>query len=51
MGSGTYFLQYKALIWIRKGSLQRISSCACPVSYGGYGHNLYRSSGIIMRCS
>ncbi|XOD66993.1 MAG: hypothetical protein ACMUEL_02985 [Flavobacteriales bacterium Tduv] len=35
MASRTYFSQYKALVWTRKGSLQRIRSCACPASYGG----------------
>ncbi|XOD67211.1 MAG: hypothetical protein ACMUEL_04350 [Flavobacteriales bacterium Tduv] len=50
MGSRTYFWQYKALVWIKQGSSQRISSCACLASYVGYGANLYRSPGIIMSC-
>ncbi|XOD66881.1 MAG: hypothetical protein ACMUEL_02300 [Flavobacteriales bacterium Tduv] len=50
MGSRTYFWQYKSLVLIREGSLQRISSCACQASYGAVAHNLYRAPGIIMRC-
>ncbi|XOD67547.1 MAG: hypothetical protein ACMUEL_06315 [Flavobacteriales bacterium Tduv] len=30
MGSRTHFWRYKALVWIRKGSLQRISSLYMP---------------------
>ncbi|XOD67228.1 MAG: hypothetical protein ACMUEL_04450 [Flavobacteriales bacterium Tduv] len=43
MGISTYFLRYKSLVLIRKGSLQRISSYACLAFYGGYGHNLHRT--------
>ncbi|XOD67806.1 MAG: hypothetical protein ACMUEL_07890 [Flavobacteriales bacterium Tduv] len=51
MGSRTYFLQYKALLWIRKISLQRISLRACLAFYGGaIVHNLYRIPEIIMCC-
>ncbi|XOD66811.1 MAG: hypothetical protein ACMUEL_01890 [Flavobacteriales bacterium Tduv] len=46
-----YFWQYKALIWLRKGFSERISSCVCPASYQTMAHNLYRSLNIIMRCS
>ncbi|XOD67288.1 MAG: hypothetical protein ACMUEL_04795 [Flavobacteriales bacterium Tduv] len=38
------------MAWFRQGSLQRISSYACPASYGNaMSHNLYRAPGIIMR--
>ncbi|XOD67324.1 MAG: hypothetical protein ACMUEL_05000 [Flavobacteriales bacterium Tduv] len=31
------FGSIKCLVCIRQGSLQKVSSCAFPASYGGYG--------------
>ncbi|XOD67057.1 MAG: hypothetical protein ACMUEL_03345 [Flavobacteriales bacterium Tduv] len=51
-GSRMYFWQYKALVWLRKTHYKRLD----PVVHAqdimeAMAPNLYRSPGIIMRCS
>ncbi|XOD68087.1 MAG: hypothetical protein ACMUEL_09545 [Flavobacteriales bacterium Tduv] len=51
MGSRTYFWQYKALFWIRKGRYKGLDRVHAQHLMEAMAHNLYRAPVIIMRCS
>ncbi|XOD67561.1 MAG: hypothetical protein ACMUEL_06400 [Flavobacteriales bacterium Tduv] len=48
MGSRTHYWYYKALVWIKKGSLQGLAWLHAQHLIEAMAHNLYRNPVIII---